>query len=124
MSLRNQVYSQLSSFVDANSGVDLNSYALVDEWALLKEKKVLEYTFDEISPSLKAEYQTQNLFNPVIEILKTSLDDIVIAYDTIIAYPAITDKDALLEKIRALYKPSEEELAEALAKRKEELAEA
>ena len=48
MRLRNEVYSQLHSFVDVNSGVDLNSYSKLDEWSLLKNKKVIvEYTFNE-----------------------------------------------------------------------------
>ena len=58
----------------------------------------------------KVEYQTPNRNIHVLEILKTSLDDIVIACH------AITDKHALLKKLRALYKPSKEELAEARAK--------
>ena len=54
------------------------------------------HTFDETTKYFKVEYQTPTLFVPVIEILKTSIDDIVIAYN------AITDKEALLKKLRAL----------------------
>ena len=103
MSLRNEVYSQLRSFVDVNSGADLNSYSLLDEWSLLKKKDVLVYTFDENIKSFQVEYQTPMTSSRSIEILKTSIDDIVISYH------AITDKDALLKKLRDLYKCDEEE---------------
>ena len=102
-SLRNEVYSQLSSFVDVNNGVDLNSYSLLDEWSLLKKKDVIVYTFDENIKSFQVEYQTPMTSSRSIEILKTSIDDIVISYH------AITDKDALLKKLRDLYKCDEEE---------------
>ena len=103
MSLRNEVYSQLRSFVDLNSCMDLNSYSLLDEWSLLKKKDVLVYTFDETIKSFQVEYQTPMTSSRSIEILKTSIDDIVISYH------AITDKDALLKKLRDLYKCDEEE---------------
>ena len=38
MRLRNEVYSQLRSFVDVNSGIDLNSYSLLNEWSFEKQK--------------------------------------------------------------------------------------
>ena len=57
VSIRNEVYSQLRSFVDVNSSVDLNSYSLLDEWSLLKNKKVIVYTFDENDRGFKVEYQ-------------------------------------------------------------------
>ena len=72
MRLRNEVYSQLRSFVDVNSGVDLNSYALLDEWSLLKNKNVIVYTFDENTMNFKVEYPTMVSSTSVIEILKTS----------------------------------------------------
>ena len=97
MSLRNEVYSQLRSFVDVNSGADLNSYSLLDEWSLLKNKHVIVYTFDEIKMNFKVEYTTMAPSRSVIEILKTSIGDIVISYH------AISDKNALLKKLRALY---------------------
>ena len=102
MSLRNEVYSQISSFVDVNSGVDLNSYSLLDEWALLKQKNVIVYTFDENTKKDKVEYPTIQASTSVIEILKTSIEYIVIFYH------AITDKDALLKKLCALYNYKEE----------------
>jgi len=83
--------------VDVNSGVDLNRYALLDEWSLLKNKNVIVYTFDENTMNFKVEYPTMVSSTSVIEILKTSIDDIVISYH------AITDKKALLKKLRALY---------------------
>ena len=55
MSLRNEVYSQIGSFVDVNSGADLNSYSLLDEWSLLKNKKVIVYTFNENERGFKVE---------------------------------------------------------------------
>ena len=112
MSLRNEVYSQLGSFVDVNSGADLNSYSLLDKWSMIHQKTVIVYTFDTTTQYYKVEYKTPNLFLPFIEILKTSIDNIVIAYN------AILDKDVLLKKLCALYKPSQEELVHARAKRK------
>ena len=57
------------------------------------------YTFDENSRYFKVEYQTPNSSIHLIEILKTSI---------VIAYHAITDKDALLKKLRTLYNYKEE----------------
>lgn len=103
MTIRNEVYSQLRPIVDINSGADLNSYALLDEWSLLKNKKVIVYTFNENDRGFKVEYQTPYRCPDRVEILKTSIDDIVIAYH------AITDINALLTKLRKLYNIPEED---------------
>ena len=100
--------------------MDLNDYKLLDEWALQHGCNIVVYTFDETIKYFKVEYQTPNLnvyINiHVLKILKTSIDDIIIAYH------AITDKDALLKQFCAFYKPSKEELAEAHAKHFIEIA--
>ena len=112
MSLRKEVYPQLENVVNTNSSVDLNDYSLLDKWSMIHQKTVIVYTFDNTIEYYKVEYKTPNLFLPFIEILKTSIDDIVIAYNPIL------DKDVLLKKLYALYKPSQEELALVRQKRK------
>ena len=54
--------------------------------SLLKEKNVIVYTFDENTMNFKVEYPTMQSSTSVIEILKKSIEDIVISYH------AITDK--------------------------------
>ena len=77
---------------------------------MIHQKTVIVYTFDTTTKYYKVEYKTPNLFVPFIEILKTSIDDIVIAYNFII----IVDCFALVQQLRALYKPSQEELVQVL----------
>ena len=91
MSLRKEVYRQLEDVVDTNSNVDLNDYSLLDKWSMIHQKTVIVYTFDHTMEYFKVEYKTPNVFLPFIEILKTSIDDIVIAYN------AILDNDILLK---------------------------
>ena len=78
---------------------------------MLRQKTVIVYTFDTTTKYYKVECKTPNLFVPFIEILKTSIDDIIIAYNFIV------DCFALVQQLRALYKPSQEELVQVLLKR-------